>query len=727
MKYVVAIPKSVLLVVTILTLALFTSIYPIIQWKPVFASPDTITLRPNSVGSYQEWETLVGSTHWGATSDESDTTYIKTTGTSTKIDMQNLADPTFGDSDIVNSVNVFIRATATGLADGFVWLDSPDEIDLGSTVNAWVENQDLSDDSVPSSATGVILAWVQDSTTTNLAACARGSEDTNNYMSSTSYCELEEECWRMQIVKLGSNKYIDTYRENTVVRCYVMGYTVGTDPLYATVPATVGALTADSAWHSITVSGVDEDTTGIILFAHVTSSTDTTLLTRAVGSTDAMTAREYEEYGCGLQLVKIDASDQFQYYLTSADTGNLYVIGQIKISMDWLDTNRDAISATATGWTVRDLDSYITVPSGASGVILQHESTGSFSDYMNIAREYGTSWTFPRYDLGGDQWLEGGCGIDADNQMEIYCENIEQDCYIHAITRYIETEEKLYIYEKLNTNTRTTSKTITRDTWNEYSTGALTTAPDGLSWTKQKVIDLQAGVQVQTLGASETLSCSEIWIVVDYTPTAVGYSLNLRIKDYDLTDNIANTQVCMNNGTDYWQTSDANGWANYTGVSGTVTVKVQYFGFWVNGTFSVTMDSDKTIDVQCKLYDVTVLVQESVQNAYLASANVTVYNSTSVQGNKITSGVTGNNGQVQLLNLPNNTLTFTQYGGASYSLLIGNTTQPVSSENQTITLTADQNNVNTNNNYSIIAFAGMTIPLKGSFAAGRLKKKRRNK
>ena len=107
----------------------------------------------------------------------------------------------------------------------------------------------------------------------------------------------------------------------------------------------------------------------------------------------------------------------------------------------------------------------------------------------------------------------------------------------------------------------------------------------------------------------------------------------------------------------------------------------------------------------------------------IANLNVTVHNSTSVQGNKITSGVTGNNGQMQLLNLPNNTLTFTQYGGASYSLVIGNTTQLVSSENQTITLTADQNNINTNNNYSIIAFAGMTIPFKSSFVTNRLKKK----
>ncbi len=195
-------------------------------------------------------------------------------------------------------------------------------------------------------------------------------------------------------------------------------------------------------------------------------------------------------------------------------------------------------------------------------------------------------------------------------------------------------------------------------------------------------------------------------VKIEGTWGVLAYKLNLRVKDWDLTDAIPNAYFTMNNGTDYVQVSDNNGWANYTGVSGTVTVKVQYFGFWVNGTFSVTMDSDETIDVQCKLYDVTVLVQEGAQNAYLTSANVTVYNSTSVQGNKITSGITGNNGQVQLLNLPNNTLTFTQYGSASYSLVIGNTTQLVSSENQTIILTANQNSISANNNYSIIAFAG---------------------
>jgi len=209
--------------------------------------------------------------------------------------------------------------------------------------------------------------------------------------------------------------------------------------------------------------------------------------------------------------------------------------------------------------------------------------------------------------------------------------------------------------------------------------------------------------------------------------TILAYKLNLRVMDWDLTDAIANAYVTMNNETDYVQVSDSNGWANYTGVNGIVTIKVQYYGFWVNGTFSVTVSADTTIDVQCNLYDISVKTVEAQQSAYLVSANVTVFNATSDAPNKIATGTTGSNGIVELANLPNNTLTFTQYGGSSYTLIIGNITQPVSNENQTLTITADKNNVGTNNSYFIIAFAGTTIPLKGGFVTRRLKKKRRNK
>jgi hypothetical protein len=205
--------------------------------------------------------------------------------------------------------------------------------------------------------------------------------------------------------------------------------------------------------------------------------------------------------------------------------------------------------------------------------------------------------------------------------------------------------------------------------------------------------------------------------------TILVYKLNLRVMDWDLTDAIPNAYVTMNNGTDYVQVSDGNGWANYTGVNGIVTIKVQYYGFWVNGTFSITVSADTTINVQCNLYDITVKMVEAQQSAYLVGVNVTVFNSTSAEANKIATGITGSNGIVELMNLPNYTLTFTQYGGSSYTVVIGNTTRLVSNENQTFTITANKNYVSTSNDYSIIAFVGMTIPFKSSFITKRLKKK----
>jgi len=201
----------------------------------------------------------------------------------------------------------------------------------------------------------------------------------------------------------------------------------------------------------------------------------------------------------------------------------------------------------------------------------------------------------------------------------------------------------------------------------------------------------------------------------------IGFNLNLHVMDWDLTDAISGATVYKDADT---LTSNANGWANWTLVSGTVQTKVKYFGFWVNGTFSVTMDSEKTIDVRCRLYDVTITVQESIQSAYLVGANVTVFNSTSTYGNRIKTGITGNNGQVALTNLPNNTLTFTQYGESDWSLVIGNTTQLVNTENQSITLTSNQNNLSTTDYRGLIGILGFVIPLKRHSIEKCLKKKK---
>jgi hypothetical protein len=190
-------------------------------------------------------------------------------------------------------------------------------------------------------------------------------------------------------------------------------------------------------------------------------------------------------------------------------------------------------------------------------------------------------------------------------------------------------------------------------------------------------------------------------VYYDYLSLALGYNLNLKIMDYDLSDAISSAYVYKDSDV---KVSDSNGWANWTLVSGIVSVKVKYFGFWVNGTFSVTMDSDKTIYVKCNLFDVTVNVRETIRSAKLASVNVTVFNGTSSSSNKIKSGISDNNGQVVLTNLPNNTLTFTLYGGSSYSLVIGNTTQLVNSDGYSFTVNANQNYVNVSAYNSLVVY-----------------------
>jgi len=175
----------------------------------------------------------------------------------------------------------------------------------------------------------------------------------------------------------------------------------------------------------------------------------------------------------------------------------------------------------------------------------------------------------------------------------------------------------------------------------------------------------------------------------------VGYNLNLRVRDYDLTDNIQDAYVYKDSDI---KTSDADGWANWTLVTGIVEIKVQYFGFWINGTFSVTMDSDKTIDIKCNLFDIQVKLVETLQNALICNANISVYNSTS---NMITSGITLSNGVVSFTNLPNNTLTFTRYAGVSYNIVIGSSSQNVASEGDLYTLIADQNYVGTTNSFML--------------------------
>ena len=234
--------------------------------------------------------------------------------------------------------------------------------------------------------------------------------------------------------------------------------------------------------------------------------------------------------------------------------------------------------------------------------------------------------------------------------------------------------------------------TWTNDTWTLMS--------GTIDWSNvTKTLNSTVGIVVQwRVWANDTFNNWNDTGILSLT-TTVGYALNLCVKDWDLVDSISGAYVCKDLDV---KVSDANGWANWTGVSGTVFIKVKWYGAWVNGTFSIVVDSDKTIDVQCNIFDIVVTTIEGLQNAVLQYVNVTVYNGTSVPGNRIRTGITNSSGMVYLANVPNSTLTFTCYDEASPQHVIANVTRTIVTENQAETIICDQNYITATYSWSII-------------------------
>ena len=60
--------------------------------------------------------------------------------------------------------------------------------------------------------------------------------------------------------------------------------------------------------------------------------------------------------------------------------------------------------------------------------------------------------------------------------------------------------------------------------------------------------------------------------------------------DWDLADIIEGASIFKDSDI---KVSDSKGWANWTDVSGIASIKVKWYGFWVNGTINVFVFVDK--------------------------------------------------------------------------------------------------------------------------------------
>jgi hypothetical protein len=810
-KCVIAIPKSVLLVVTILTLALFTSIYPI-PWKTVSASPVTQAFYPsgyNLLGSTQYYSGTLSDLQSDNSVNMTFRSYVSATSTTTKTDAF-IAYRSNTGTDTLNSPK-----NRNWDGDTAAWGGENEMPTAGSPVRysrvAWctVQNRSFEKIVVSISDDGYLDAYVWDGSAWNVTNNIGFAGTTANAykpfdiiyeltsgeamlvygISSTNTSQdLAYRTWTFG-TGWSSEYYInDTGHTNDIQYRW---FELASKPTSGSNEITMIAMDGTdsdgngwvwdgSSWGTMyelnnAVSIINEEsiavayesqsgrawtaagqTTGtVVLLRSQTSGTwNSTNESPSVGGTPNWLSLKPDPSSNKLMLTSVDGS---------SDLNTVYYAG----SGNWIvQTEHDA----AVGTNARRTADFAWEPTGGKGLLVWGTTAGQLA-YKNFtapntwqtqrSSTMGTKahpWvqlkTNPRtvsgdvkilgvimegvvFDLGAIKWdgstftVIGSNTITTDTTLNTY------ECFELGFSLFGDPTEFTSEVEFTGTSNTVSWTQLVWTIDNSFTTTGVTTTFQLYNYNTSSYPTSGDGYMADTIGTANVTKTQTITVNPNYFRDATGnwiikvkgvkstsaqfdwkgdlvkiegtwekYKLNLRILDWDLTDAISNAYSTMNNGTDHVQVSDSNGWANYTGLSGTVTVKVQYFGFWVNGTFSVTVDSDKTINVQCKLYDVTVLAQEGTQNAYLTSANATVFNSTSVQGNKIISGITGNNGQVQLLNLPNNTLTFTQYGGASFSLVIGNTTQLISSENQAITLTANQNTISTNNNCSIIAFTG---------------------
>ena len=145
---------------------------------------------------------------------------------------------------------------------GFVWSVNATDISL-STTGSW-QDIDLSA-AVPSGAQGAVIEVVNTGTGGTYSGMVRGKDDTRDYMADAENGLLYPSSHRWQVVKIDGSRLIQGYIENVEIDFKLVGYTIGSDPAYFSVPSDITPGTT-AAWTTVDVSAyVDSDADGVIL------------------------------------------------------------------------------------------------------------------------------------------------------------------------------------------------------------------------------------------------------------------------------------------------------------------------------------------------------------------------------------------------------------------------------------------------------------------------------
>jgi len=155
-----------------------------------------------------------------------------------------------------------------------------------------------------------------------------------------------------------------------------------------------------------------------------------------------------------------------------------------------------------------------------------------------------------------------------------------------------------------------------------------------------------------------------------------GYRLRVRVMDWGMKTPIADAVVHLDGEE---KVSDSDGYVEWEGLAGNVTVRVSFLGVWVSDPMDVEVDEDKTVEVQCRFFDVYVqaLTQEDkpAQDVKLTL---------SLNGSLLGSAITNQTGYAFFRDIPASNLTLTAYGGEGYKVKLGEWTIEVSMDGQII-------------------------------------------
>ena len=315
---------------------------------------------------------------------------------------------------------------------GFVWFDKAKKISLKNKKDRWFDI-DLVPHDVPTIATGAIVEVYNQKANAH-RGMLRGTQDSRDYMAGANDGNIEGKNHRWQVVKIDDNREIQGYITDKEVNFRLLGYTIGTDPVYFDTPPDVTPGTT-GAWTPVDVSAnVAADADGVILLIRSIDGADRNYAIREVGSSYNTTNLKLGKYANTMYLVGLSASKEFDAWVENANI-EIYLVAQTKGSVVYY------INDIAVGdppqfnkWRELDADDYAVDPS-ANGLIFLLEVPGNQD--RKVAVRHGDSKDNWEKRLDSNIHLQGAAGLNDANRWDIFIEDTDVETFIAAYTRLV--------------------------------------------------------------------------------------------------------------------------------------------------------------------------------------------------------------------------------------------------------------------------------------------------